>query len=174
METALIEMSPRHARTEAERYARCSNLTDRDKAILRAYRSIAHGGRILDLHATVEKGGAHDSGVPKLAVVRANATRVDLQLMPGLMRFQSDKGHWKTRTLEMPNFWRGQSGNVWAEPPHIPPYLRPADPGEYFLLWEATWRARPKGDPILLKHVGKNLYRVVAAWDLTPVEASIL
>ena len=174
MKTSVIEMSPRHARTEAARYARCSNLSDRDKAILRAYRSIAHGGKILDLHATIEKGGANENGVPKLAVCRADAKRVDLSIMPGLFRFQGDRGYWGRRTVETPNFWRGQSGNIWAETPHIPPYLRPANPGDYFLLWEATWRSQPKGDPILLAHVGKNLYRVVAAWDLTPVEASIL
>ena len=174
MKTALVEMSPRHARTEAERYSRCRNLTDRDKAILRAYRSIAHGGKILDLHKTIEAGGAHENGVPKLAVVRANSSRVDLQIMPGLLRFQSEKGYWNKRTVEVPNPWRGQNGNLWAFAPHIPPYLRQADPGEYYLLWEATWRARPAGDPILLAPIGKNLYRVVAAWDLTPVEASVL
>lgn len=174
METALIEMTPRHARTEAERYARCKNLTERDKVILKAYKSISRGGKIIDLHESIRLGGANEHGVPKLAVCRANSKKVDLQIMPGLLRFMSDSGYWNKRNLEMPNPWRGQSGNLWAGAPFIPPYLRPADLSECFILWEATWRDRPKGDPMLLRHVGKNLYRVIAAWDLTPVEASIL
>ena len=42
----------------------------------------------------------------------------------------------------------------------------------HFLLWEAEWMTVPS-DPIL-RHFGRNLYAVMAQWDLTPVGQAIL
>jgi len=43
----------------------------------------------------------------------------------------------------------------------------------HFLLWEAEWMTVPS-DPILLRHLGRNLYAVKAQSDLTPVGQAIL
>ena len=79
-------------------------------------------------------------------------------------------------TRRMTN-WAGgrtQSGGMNALIPNVPPALRPAHAlSNYHLLWEAEWRVAPgppPGDPALLKHIGGDLYSVLAVWDLTPVE----
>jgi hypothetical protein len=63
--------------------------------------------------------------------------------------------------------------------PLIPPRLRPPHGlDNYHLLWEAVW-TRPRtrrapGDPALLKHIGGDLWAVLAVWDLTPLEQAVL
>jgi hypothetical protein len=58
--------------------------------------------------------------------------------------------------------------------PLIPPWARPkAKLSNYHILWEADWTDVPV-DPALLKHLGGPLYVVLAVWDLTEVERSVL
>ncbi|MFI4852645.1 MAG: hypothetical protein ACIAZJ_26335 [Gimesia chilikensis] len=58
--------------------------------------------------------------------------------------------------------------------PVSPPALLPVgNLANYQILWEAEWETVPV-DPMLLKHLGKSLYVVLAQWDLTPLEQGIL
>ncbi|WP_417382176.1 hypothetical protein [Gimesia sp.] len=43
----------------------------------------------------------------------------------------------------------------------------------YALPWETEWETISV-DPMLLKHLGKSLYVVLAHWDLTPLEQAVL
>lgn len=174
METATLNMTPRNARTEAERYAKCENLTDTDRAIMKAYKSIAHGGKVIDLLATLKKGGLFDNGLPKLAICRADADRCNLTIQYGRIKFTGNAGYYQKKLVDLPNFSTLREGQSWAKAPYIPPYVRRKNMSDLFVMWEATWQAPPKGDPFLLERIDENLYRVVAAWDLTPVEASVL
>ena len=68
-------------------------------------------------------------------------------------------------------------GDMRAMVPPIPPALRPPYKlGNYAILWEATWEKvpRPPGDPALLRHIGGDLYAVLAIWDLTDLERAVL
>lgn len=71
----------------------------------------------------------------------------------------------------------GGSG-LRAMVPNVPPALRPAHSlSNYLTLFEVDkWERapRPPGDPALLKHVGGDLYAVLAVWDLTPLEQAVL
>jgi len=85
--------------------------------------------------------------------------------------------------------------------PPIPPKVRPDNLPDYALLWEVVeWTGEPRKlpsrmaifrsqararadavsnwaatlDPILLRPLGGPLYVVVAAWDLSPIEATII
>lgn len=61
--------------------------------------------------------------------------------------------------------------------PSVPAALRPTTGlAGFHILWEAEWKVRPlpPGDPALLKHVGGDLYAVLAVWDLTPLEQAVL
>jgi hypothetical protein len=60
--------------------------------------------------------------------------------------------------------------------PTVPPQFRPATLRGYHLLFEVDkWDEPPvPADPALLKHVGGDLWAVVATWDLTPLEAAVL
>jgi hypothetical protein len=62
--------------------------------------------------------------------------------------------------------------------PNVPMALRPAHAlSGYATLFEVDkWEKapRPPGDPALLKHVGGELWAVLAVWDLTPLEQAVL
>lgn len=76
---------------------------------------------------------------------------------------------------------RWSSGAWSAMVPICPPEHRPARAttlASFFVLWEALWEwtvvPPPPGDPALLKHVGGDLYAVLAVWDLTELEQLVL
>jgi hypothetical protein len=59
--------------------------------------------------------------------------------------------------------------------PTIPAHLRPAgDLSEFHILFEAEWDKHAPPDPLLLKHVGGQMYTVLAQWDLTDIEKAVL
>src|SRR5438046_3023240 len=39
---------------------------------------------------------------------------------------------------------------------------------------DVTWQEMPPEDPALLKHIGGDLYAVVAVWNLTELERAVL
>lgn len=62
-------------------------------------------------------------------------------------------------------------------PEHRPPRARTL--ASYLILWEVeSWEwaevPPPPGDPALLKHVGGDIYAVLATWDLTELEQLVL
>jgi hypothetical protein len=69
-------------------------------------------------------------------------------------------------------------GSMRAMVPHVPPGLRPGHSlANYQILFEVEeWAPDPTAprDPALLKHIGGDLYAVLATWDLTPLEQSVL
>ena len=66
--------------------------------------------------------------------------------------------------------------------PIVPPKHRPRRDSlleGYLVLWEVdewTWTERPSPphDPALLKHLGGDLYAVLAVWDLSDLERLVL
>jgi hypothetical protein len=62
--------------------------------------------------------------------------------------------------------------------PMVPPDVLPArgcDLSKHFILWEVeSWDAAPPIDPILLRPIGGDLYAVIAQWDLTEIERTII
>lgn len=175
MKTVTLDVTPRMARTEAERYGRCKALTPTDRLIMRAYRSIAHGARVIDLRKTMEAAGFDDQGRPKLALCSAAASRVDVRCWPGSTEFRWQHRYYDRSSYRVTGFGNNRTSvEAWARPPYIPPYVRRARMAKYFVLWEATWMAVPAGDPFLLEKIGDNLFRVVAAWDISPLESAVL
>ena len=58
--------------------------------------------------------------------------------------------------------------------PIVPPQFRPAGSlKRYFILWEADWEEVPR-DPMLLRYLGGDLFAVLAVWDLTEIERTVL
>lgn len=73
--------------------------------------------------------------------------------------------------------WQG----AWSTMvPVVPPKHRPGRGyGQCHVLFEAeewTWSTlpAPPGDPALLRHVGGDIYAVLAQWDLSPLEQLVL
>lgn len=131
--------------------------------------------------------------VPRLAVIRADAKvcftagidddggclltadRQDRELSPNNRR---DRRRIADGTFEgAPQGWNRWQRQMKAIVPNVPPPLRPAHQlAGYQILWEAEWAPDPQPpvDPALLKHIGGDLYAVVAIWDLTPLEQAVL
>lgn len=88
-----------------------------------------------------------------------------------------DRMHFPNGTFEPGRHeWRGVP-RIRAIVPTVPPALRPAHAlRNYHILWEAEWGLDPKApvDPALLKHMGGDLYAVLAVWDLTEIERAVL
>jgi hypothetical protein len=153
----------------------------RDWEIERIYRQIARGKTVIAALDAIRRAGLDDNGNPRLAIMRADQTACICD------RNDSDKivlkADWRSRAAEWyfeipwPNrppvkeSWK----NAQALLPRIPPQHRPAAGtlSNYHLLWEADWKDIPR-DPYLLKRIGKDAWVVLAAWDLTEVEMSVL
>ena len=154
--------------------------SEEDAVLMRAYRALGQGRKVLDLFAVIQEAGLNANGQPKLAVCRADAQIVNCRrYWNGRVEFWSGslrRNAKANRAIRLPRmtFPTGKDLDCRATVPLIPPAYRPAGSlDRYHLLWEADWTAVPK-DPILLRHLGKNLYAVLAAWELTPVEQAIL
>jgi hypothetical protein len=170
-----------------------------EEQIMRGYRALADGQRVIDLTTMIRKGGGHtqsarwgarNAWVPNLAVMRADApwchvrTRAD----GSVTFYKDDRGPRSNETryvvslpagtLPPPDatpFSEAYFSHFRAMVPPVPPGLRPADSlGNYHVLFEAVWQDIAPKDPALLKHIGGNLYVVCATWDLTELERTVL
>ena len=79
--------------------------------------------------------------------------------------------------------WRSKHTMVPLVPAQVKQQLRQSNRSmkleNYHVLWEVEeWYERrviePPIDPFLLKHIGGTLYAVLAEWDLTELERSVL
>lgn len=208
MELATIEMNKGKAREAFLDYRRAvlEGGGAEDEQIMRGYRELAKGRRLINLRETLRAGGTTEISVPPrwrpggpprpvrvpaLAVARADATycwtfgvgstgSVELRGKRELhIRNRRDRLILPVGTFDDgPELYPEWIPRLHAMVPVIPPALRPARRlGLYHLLWEAEWRvdtSPPPGDPALLKHVGGDLYAVLAIWDLTPLEQAVL
>jgi hypothetical protein len=103
----------------------------------------------------------------------SNQRRKDVYRLPAGTLSTEVKEVYDSRTMNNP--W---SGTYRAMVPHVPPGLRPGHSlDNYQILFEVEeWAPDPTAprDPALLKHIGGDLYAVLATWDLTPLEQSVL
>ena len=75
------------------------------------------------------------------------------------------------------NDWRDIHARAMV--PIVPPQYRPGhDLANYHILFEVERWSKvappPPRDPALLKHIGGDLYAVLAVWDLTDLERAVL
>lgn len=181
----------RVARKERDR------LEQEDEVLMKTYRALSRGQQVLNLNSVLQKAGLNKELLPNLAVARANWKDCFFYgntQWGSNVKFQNRNqgGNWglkKQDFITLPNTlfsaevtnetWRVQNGHskypVKALVPAIPAAFRPeGDLGEYFILWEAVWTPAAPVDPLLLKHIEGNMYSVLAQWDLTPLEQSVL
>jgi len=153
-----------------------------DEAIMRGYRALAKGGRVISLTTTIRAGGVNSMGRPNLAVSRADAKLCWLRVTEaGAVTFSMDQWlrHNATRryvllpegTLPQGKWTR----DVRAIVPNVPPRFRPnGSLSNYHVLWEADWSLVAPKDPALLRRIGGDLWAVLAVWDLTELERLVL
>jgi hypothetical protein len=197
MDTAVLEIPEAKARAEVAAYRRMvrERHVAEDALILRGYKAIAAGKKILSLTETIRRGGFDEvTGLPKLGISRADAKTVRCAFRwaggdgsPLTYWWESDRWgapRMANGTLLNDNALRlreitkaRQSDTRQAIVPIVPPALRPAALSAYHILFEADWQPvpRPPGeDPALLKHIGGDLWALIATWDLTDLERLVL
>lgn len=160
-----------------------------DEMIMRTYRLLARGARLINLPDTIANGGRDELDRPKLAVARADQRQIRLAAESTRWYFCGEQAtivwryhHQHSRAYCIPaGAAPALKAGEWRHPaysavvPLIPAPLRPDNALEgYHILWEAEWRRVAPRDPALLKHVGGDMYAVVAVWDLTEVERMAL
>jgi hypothetical protein len=191
MET--IAMDRNKARTAFLDYRRAvrARHDDEDQAIMRGYKALAEGRQLLRLGETIRAGGFDERhSMPRLAICRADAPRVGARLEPGdggtVTYLYPGTSAWQQRVARgkrikvdhvIPDHVKTVEyrGMHQAIVPIIPPALRPKVAlSNFHILWEADWKLLPPRDPALLRHLGGDLWAVVAIWDLTELERAVL
>ena len=166
-----------------------------DEALKKAYGAIAAGKRVFNMNTVLRDAGLFEgSHMPKIAIVRADAQMVKFRRPSFTGSGFRFVGSCRGRDIESKHTdfpldlfgekvtweWR-QANKLWqveqyeAVVPFIPPRFRPAKLEDYFIMWEPIWKkVPPQPDPFLLRPLGSGLFAVVAQWDMTPLEQSIL
>jgi hypothetical protein len=167
--------------------------TAEDDALLSVFKAVRkHNARVINISDAFRQTGLNDLGQPKLAIAQADWPTVIFS-DHGNGRVERDPYRWMYRTgkfseagkplnrassirldsnifpeFELPSFLR-------SAVPHIPANLRPQFKlSNYHILFEVQkWEEYPV-DPFLLKRIVGNLYIVIAEWELTELEASLL
>jgi hypothetical protein len=179
METSRIDMDPQAAKEALRAYRQHKHpATHEDELIMRAYRAIARGKVVIRAFDSVRQAGFDKQGLPRLALIRADVRRCICTVSSNRVTFRADSRSarhevevpWEAAKNEQRGWRRGA-----ALVPIIPLNLRPKASAlsSYHILWEADWTEAPV-DPLLLKRLQGDLWVVVAAWDLSPVERAII
>jgi hypothetical protein len=180
----------RHRQHE-QRWELEETMRKEDALVVRTYRQLSMGKRLIMLSETLRAGGADDLGRPKLAVARADQRTARLVPQYGVGGHSTprvwyicgedatveSRYHFEHSRTYCHPLWRSPDNakQAVAVVPLIPAPLRPdANLANYHILWEAEWKHVAPRDPALLKHLGGDLYAVVAVWDLTEVERAAL
>lgn len=183
MELATINI-PRHQARAAYREYKAAlkqQHSTEDEMMMRAYKAIARGEKVLNIVAAFQAAGLDEYGRPKLAIARADAQRIHFS--PAWRSGVFSINMWHRVNESKSNYVRLPEGcytseviknRITAIVPSVPPQYRPHGKlSGYHLLWEPDWKEPPK-DPILLKQLSGYLFAVLAVWDLTDVERAVL
>jgi len=163
--------------------------TDEDDALLSVFKAVRkHDARVINIVDAFRQTGLNELGQPRLAIAPADWDLVNFEPthdLRGGMFFQMKKNApWRVSesglirlpndTFQMPigTFRRSR---LKSPVPHIPANLRPKYKlSNYHILFEVQkWEEYPV-DPFLLKRITGNLFIVLAEWELTELEASLL
>jgi hypothetical protein len=160
-----------------------------DGELMRGYKALKEGKQLIRLAETIATGGVDDLGRPRLAIARADEREI------GMVRWRSGEVNYepssrriraRDRVFRFPSGTLPADDNVewkywYALTPLVPPRFRAPNSAlsNFHVLWEAEWYAQAKTrvaprDPALLRHLGGDLWVVLATWDLTELERAVL
>lgn len=179
--------------------ALASEIGQEYQAAMEGYKALAAGTALIDLDEIFEACPCDEQGRPMMAIGRADRKQIYMEWegWSDRIRFIDEanrysrlaqdsllqrsvlmgRGHGQT---DLNGYRKTLSG--YSLIPMIPADVRPAqcDLSKSLILWEVEkWadqrlRSTPDRDPFLLKPIGGSLYAVIAQWDLTDLERSIM
>lgn len=189
MNVATMKVDGLTARAKWIEYRRAvrANPQANDEILMKGYREIARGRKVLDLNSVIKAGGVDSLLRPRLAIARADSKRCNFwyeDFRPVFSHFTRTYGKERRardrhfvlphRLFDVGTHTALSQVRAYAQVPMIPPSLRPAHAIEgYHILWEANWEAPPT-DPLLLKHIAGPLFAILAQWDLTDLERAVM
>lgn len=189
MDLGIVEITEEEAERRVAEYEAVleKERTAEDAALLSAYRAAKRGLPVISLIKAFQIAGFHDNGLPKLAIVRADAKEVYVEVQnSGTLTFSSKEWSRSRGALVGASNVRvdtgvSQSGRQrWRGKtivPMVPPRHRPKR-GRlhgFHILWEVDqWTPQPPKDPALLRHIRGDLWSVQAVWDLSELEQLVL
>ena len=193
MNVPAITMEPEQAKAKLKAYrTELHHEADANyQAAAAGYKALADGLPLIDINQAIAAGGYFADGFPRLAIARADQNSVRCLMNRGEIRFDCTQyGRRRaagllvvTRDEAAPNptSWK------WTRVPMVPAEVkgqlrsqrRSLKWSTYHILWEVErWYDRdpiePPVDPYLLRHCGGSLYAVLAEWDLTELERSVM
>jgi hypothetical protein len=185
-EEAIAKLAEYEGQIAAER-------TAEDRAIMEAYRAAKRKLQVISMRATIAAGGFHENGLPKIAVINADAQTVfchwdrdavifsirdDQMANQGALVGRSSV---RVHVAEPPSQEDRRKHSAWrmgsAPVPIVPPQHRPRPRrlARRHILWEVEeWTRVVPRDPALLHHIRGDLWAVLASWDLTELERAVL
>lgn len=193
MDLAPLEISKDEAREKLAEYqqALLAERSAEDEAIAAGYRAASRGLPVISLTRTVAAGGFHPGGLPRLAVIGAEATECFARWDGGSLVFADRDDRMANRgalvgahSVRVPVAgddqpadryvsWRAGRTLVPLVPPRHRP--RPRRLRHCHILWEVEeWTPVAPRDPALLRHIRGDLWAVLAIWDLTELERMVL
>lgn len=193
MDLVPLEISEEEAKEKLAEYEAALRIerNAEDEAIAMGYRAAARGLTVIRLSQVIARGGWMEdtSGLPRIAVIRADATECWVT-WSGDDLVYADADGWGlnrgalvgTHTVRVPmqqagvptiRNWRRGHTIVPLIPPRHRPKLRRLR--HCHILWEVErWDPTPARDPALLRHIRGDLWAVLATWDLTDLERYVL
>lgn len=194
MNLTTIDLDPEEAAERFHEYER-SLRNDRnaeDQAIAMGYRALARGLPVIQLSRCMDAGGWFPNGLPRLAIVRADAERCFVSTGSTFngrcnlaftdARHVDNRGalvgrHVVNTSQLPPSYTHNQRWRGETIVPLVPPRFRPRRPrlAHCHILWEVEdWAAVAPVDPALVRHIRGDLWAVLATWDLTELERAVL
>jgi hypothetical protein len=189
-----LEIDKDEAREKLAEYEKVlgAERTAEDAAIAAGYRAAARGLPVISLSRTVAAGGFHASGLPRIAVLGAQARQCFARWDGDSLVF-ADTDDWRANRGALVNAhsvrvplakeeqpasparrWMARGSSMV---PLIPPQFRPSPRRlrHCHILWEVDeWTPVPPRDPALLRRIRGDLWAVLAVWDLTELERMVL
>lgn len=187
MNVPTITMDPEQAGDRADEYE-TKGRTEEDAAIANGYRELEKGRGLISLRTVFADVERDSIGRPRLAIARADRQQVHYNPSGTVDFFSTDyrshRGPSPTNafiSIARPSLDVHYTSVGYALVPLVPPAIRARHRlAKHFVLWEVEqWAATelgalPDRDPFLLKRVDDDLYAIVAEWDLTPLEQTVL
>lgn len=172
-------------------------ISEQYEAIMRGYKALAKGTPLLDLEDVMKVCGHDAKGRPRLAICAADGKIVNFSWRSSNSGLFRSLGKYTERHERFVMMTRPSSSDVihrayndgskiffegYAHVPLVPADVRPkfGTEKDWYVLWEVEkWaderrEVLPDRDPYLLKFLGGSLYAVIAEWDLTDLERSVM
>lgn len=194
MNVSTIVVPQEQAETKYAEYRKlpAAQKSESDYVLQKVWKAASAGSPIINVAEAFRETGLNEKGEPKLAIARASWSNVwahpghghPAYWTPGAIGFSceeyfNEKAHvrdYATPRNTFPADRMTKANRLFSAVPHMPPDVRPKNNFDlYHILFEVDeWTEKYPVDPFLLRRIAGDLFVVVAEWELTELEASIL